>query len=86
MVHFVMTDHEDLQWPSNGQCSICVIIIKMCLLHVHMLEIVQLTHCIRLGSDRVCIPKALQHLTFGTLSNLVAVSFYNIVLKACSLS
>ena len=42
MVHFVMDDRKNLQGPRDEQTSICVVIIKVCLLHVYMLEIVQL--------------------------------------------
>jgi hypothetical protein len=42
MVHFVMDDRKNLQWPRDGQSSICIVMITVCLLHVYMLEIVQL--------------------------------------------
>jgi hypothetical protein len=42
MVHCVMDDRKNLQGPRYGQSSICVVIITVCLLHVYMLEIVQL--------------------------------------------
>ena len=38
MVHFIMDDSEDDQWPSDAQHSICIIIITMCLLHVTSLN------------------------------------------------
>ena len=59
----------------DGQPSICVIIIMMRLLHVHMLKIIQLMCNIRLGPNRMCIPKALQCLVFGIPSKLVSASF-----------
>ena len=62
MVHFVMDDCKNLQRPGDGQSSICVVIIIVCLLHVYVLEIIQLMCHIWLGTHRVCIPKALQRL------------------------
>ena len=70
MVHFVMDDCKDLQRLGDGQSSICVVIITVCLLHVHMLEIVHLMCCIGLCPHRVCISKAFQLLAFGTTGNV----------------
>ena len=86
MVHFVMDDRKDLQGPRDAQSSICVVIITVRLLHVHMLEIVQLMCDIGLCSDHVWIPKALQLLAFGAPDKFVSSSFCNNVFaKVCFL-
>ena len=79
MVHFVMNDLEHLQRSSDGLRFICVIIIMIFLLHVHMLKIMQLICCVRLGLDCMDIMKVLQCLAFGTPSKLVTVYFCNVV-------
>jgi len=85
MVHFVMYDREDVQWPSNGQRSICVIIIAVGLLHVHVLEIVKLMCRIGFRPNGMCIPKALQRLAFRAPSKFVASSFCDVFAKVCFL-
>ena len=81
MVHFIMDDHKDFQGPGDGQGCICVIIIMVHLLHVHMLEIVQLMCCIWLSAHCVCIPKTFQLLAIRTLSKFVAPFFVMYSLK-----
>ena len=42
MVHLVVNDRKNLPGFGDGQTSISVVIIPICLLHVYMLEIIQL--------------------------------------------
>ena len=78
---FIKDDREDLQWPNNGQCSNCVVIIIICLLHIHILDIIQLMCSVRLGSDRMYTSKTVQCLTFEIPSELVTMSFCNVVIE-----
>ena len=81
MVRFVMDSCKDLQGLGNGQGSICVVIITVRLLHVHMLEIIQLMCCVGLRTHRVCIPKALQLLAIGAPGKFVASTSIIYLLK-----
>ena len=81
MVYFVMNDHKNLKWPSIEQFSIDVIIIVMCLLHIHMLEILQLLCNKRFGPNCKCILKVLRHLPFEITRKLVTTSYYNVLTK-----
>ena len=85
MVHFVMDDRKDLQGPRDGQSPICVVIITVGLLHVDMLEIVELMCYVGLSPHRVCIAKALQLLAIGTPGKLVASSLCDVFAKICFL-
>ena len=51
----------------------------MHLLHVHMLDIVQVVCNKTLGPNCMCIPKTLECLAFGTLSKFVTMSYCNVV-------
>ena len=87
MIYFVTDNYEGLQHPSDGKRYICVIIITMNLLHVHMLKTCQSKCNVGLGLDRMYILKVLEHLSFGTLSKLVALLFFsNLVVEVCSLN
>ena len=85
-VVFIKDDREDLQWPNDGQCSSFVIIIMISHLHIHILEIVHLMCNRRLSSDRMHIPKTFQCLVFEIPSELVTMSFYNVVIEVCFLN
>jgi hypothetical protein len=67
------------EWFLLSHLDPCILIIMMHLLHVHMLDIVQVMCNKRLGPNCMCIPKALQCLAFGTLSKFVTKSYCNVV-------
>ncbi len=81
MIHFVVDDRKHLQGQGYGQGSICVVIVTVGLLHVHMLEVVQLMCYVGFCSHRVCIAKALQLLAIGTPGKFVAASFCDVFAK-----
>ena len=73
----------DVKPIAMEKSSSCVIIIIMRLLHVPILELIQLVCSVRLRPNHKCILKAFQCLAFGTPSKLVNVSFYHVVVEVC---
>ena len=61
LIQFVKHGEVVLAWTSKGlemEKTLFCVVITVCLLHVHMLEIVQLMCYIGLCSHHVCIPKS----------------------------
>ena len=79
-----MDERKDLQGLGDGQNSIYLVIITLFLLHIFMLETIQLICCIGLSLHHVCIPKVLQLLAIGTPDKFIASFFCNILTKILS--